>query len=198
MLIVMLKYPEPGKAKTRLIPAVGAIRAAEIQHRMALRTLASAKEFGQSSGDDVEIRFTGATVEAMAMLYGSGMRYRDQRHGDLGQRLKLAVADGFRGGAQTVIVVGTDCPALTVAHLREAREALTKDDVVLGPAFDGGYYLIGLRQPQFILFEGIAWSTDAVCDQTLDAASRAGLSVCLLEKLPDVDRPDDLKFLPRP
>ena len=195
MLIVMLKYPEPGKSKTRLIPAVGAVKAAEIQHRMALRTLSTAREFGRSTGDGVEIWFTGATAEAMGMLYGEDMRYRDQKHGDLGQRLTAAIGNGFRGGAQTVIIIGTDCPDLTVAHLCETRDALTRADVVLGPAFDGGYYLIGLRQPQLNLFEGIAWSTDAVCEQTLAAAGRAGLSVHLLEKLADVDRPDDLQLL---
>lgn len=195
MLIVMLKYPEPGKSKTRLIPAVGAVKAAEIQHRMSLRTLATAEEYRRSTGSDVEIWFTGATAEAMEALYGGGVRYRDQGRGDLGQRLLLAIGEGFRSGARTVTVIGTDCPVLSVAHLCEARDALTRADVVLGPAFDGGYYLIGLRQPQLSLFEGIAWSTDAVCEQTLAAASRAGLAVHLLEKLADIDRPDDLQFL---
>lgn len=196
MLIVFVKYPEPGKSKTRLIPAVGATKAAAIQHAMSARTLATAREFGHLRRNDVEIRFTGATLAAMATLYGTDLRYCDQAGGDLGQRLRLAIADGFSAGARSVVVIGTDCPALTVAHLFAADDALLETDVVLGPAFDGGYYLVGLRQPQPELFEGITWSTDQVLTQTLDAASRAGLSVRLLEKLVDIDRPEDLKFVP--
>ena len=196
MLIVFVKYPEPGKSKTRLVPAIGATKAAEIQHEMSLRTLATAREFGRRTRNDVEIRITGATAEAMAMLYGTDLRYREQSAGDLGRRLRLAIAEGFCAGALTVLVIGTDCPALTVAHLGAAQDALAETDGVLGPAFDGGYYLIGLRQPQCELFEGITWSTDQVLRQTVDATTRAGLSVRLLEKLADIDRPEDLTLLP--
>lgn len=196
MLIVFIKYPEPGKSKTRLIPAIGATKAAEIQHGMSLRTLATASEFSRTTRTDVEIRFIGATAEAMAMLYGSDFRYREQAGSDLGQRLMRAIVDGFRAGAPRVIVIGTDCPAITADHLCAAQDALAEADVVLGPAFDGGYYLIGLRQPRCELFEGIAWSTEQVLEQTLDGARRAGLSVRLLERLADIDRPEDLKLLP--
>ena len=195
MLIVFVKYPEPGKSKTRLIPAIGATKAAEIQHQMSLLTLATAREFSHRTGNDVEIRFTGSTAEAMATLYGSDLRYREQSEGDLGERLRLAIDEGFYSGAPNVVVIGTDCPALTVAHIAAAQDALAETDVVLGPAFDGGYYLIGLRQPQCELFEGIAWSTNQVLQQTLNAAKRAGLSVRLLETLADIDRPEDLQLI---
>ena len=195
MIIVFVKYPEPGKSKTRLIPAIGATKAAEIQHQMSRQTIATARQFGHKTLNDVEIRFTGATAEAMATLYGTDLRYREQSGGDLGRRLRLAIDEGFCAGAPAVVVIGTDCPALTVAHLGAAQDALAETDAVLGPAFDGGYYLIGLRQPQHALFEGIAWSTNQVLRQTLDAASRAGLSVRLLETLADIDRPEDLKLL---
>lgn len=196
MLIVFVKYPEPGKSKTRLIPAIGATRAAEIQHRMSLETLATAREFGRSGRHEVEIRFTGAKAEAMATLYGADLRYCDQGDGDLGQRLTAAIADAFSAGARTVMIIGTDCPALTVTCLVAAQNALAETDVVLGPALDGGYYLIGLRFPHCELFQGIAWSTGQVFEQTLDVAQRAGLSVHVLETLADIDRPEDLKFVP--
>lgn len=196
MLIIFIKYPEPGKSKTRLIPAVGATKAAAIQHDMSLRTLATAREFGRNTRSDLEVRFAGGTAGAMAALYGADLRYREQSGGELGQRLQLAMADGFCAGAPTVVVIGTDCPALTVAHLVAAQDALAQADVVLGPALDGGYYLIGLRQPRSDLFEGIAWSTAQVLQQTIDAAGRGGLSVHLLEKLADIDRPEDLKLIP--
>jgi len=196
MLIVFVRYPAPGKAKTRLIPAVGPVAAADIQHRMSLCTLAVASEFGRDHKVDAEVRFTGGTAEQMVPLYGRDLRYRDQGEGDLGQRLKLAVADAFDAGARTVVVIGTDCPKLSAGHLRDAHEALLDADVVLGPALDGGYYLIGLRQAHLQLFDDIAWSTQRVLQQTLDATSRLGLSVQLLETLADVDRPEDLQHLP--
>ncbi len=196
MLIVFARYPEPGNTKTRLIPAVGAVAAADIQHRLSLRTLTIAREFCRDQKDDVEIRFTGGTAEQMGILYGTDWRFREQHNGGLGQRLALAIADGFLGGARSVVVIGTDCPALSADHLRATHEALVDADVVLGPALDGGYYLVGLRQPHSELFDGIAWSTDQVLMQTQEAANRLGLSVHLLEALADIDRPEDLRHMP--
>jgi rSAM/selenodomain-associated transferase 1 len=196
MLIVFARFPEPGKTKTRLIPATGEVAAADIQHRMSLRTLEIATKFGREEKVDVEIRYTGATGEEMAALYGTDLRFRLQGDGNLGQRLDRAITEGFLTGARMVLVIGTDCPALSADQLRSARDALAEADVVLGPAVDGGYYLIGLRQPHAELFDGIAWSTARVLQQTLDVASRLGLSTHLLELLADIDRPEDLQHLP--
>lgn len=196
MLIVFARYPEPGKTKTRLIPTLGAVEAADIQHRLSLRTLKVVKEFCRDRKGDVEVRFTGGTAEQMELLYGTDWRYRDQLEGGLGQRLTLAIAEGFFAGAQSVVVIGTDCPALSADHLQAAHNALFDADVVLGPALDGGYYLVGLRQPHSELFDGIAWSTDQVLRQTQEAASRLGLLVHLLEALADIDRPEDLRYMP--
>ncbi|MBI3863082.1 MAG: TIGR04282 family arsenosugar biosynthesis glycosyltransferase [Planctomycetia bacterium] len=196
MLLVFVRYPEAGTTKTRLIPAVGAVAAAEIQHRMSLHTLTCAREFSHDANIDVEVRFAGGTVEQIATLYGADLKYRDQGAGDLGPRLARATADAFLAGARRVIVIGTDCPALSVQHLRGAHDALVEADVVLGPAADGGYYLIGVREPHPELFEGIAWSSEWVLAQTLSAADRLGLAVQLLETLADVDRPEDLRHVP--
>jgi rSAM/selenodomain-associated transferase 1 len=196
MLIIFTKYPEPGMTKTRLVPAIGAIAAADIQHRMSLRTFAIAKEFCREIGTEIEIRFTGGTAEQMAGKYGPELQYREQGVGDLGQRLTLAVNDAFLGGAREVVAIGSDCPGLSTIHLLAASEALLDTDVVLGPALDGGYYLIGLRQPHVELFNGIAWSTEHVLQQTLQIANRLGLAVHLLETLADIDRPEDLRHMP--
>jgi len=196
MLIIFVRYPEAGRAKTRLIPAIGAVAAAEMQHEMSVRTLATARQFAKGANDWIEVRFAGGTPEQMAALYGADLQYREQGKGDLGQRLTLAIADGFRSGARTVVVIGTDCPALNAGHLHAANEALGESDLVLGPALDGGYYLIGLRQPRLELFEGIDWSTERVLSQTMQAADRLGLNIYLLEALADVDRPDDLRHVP--
>jgi rSAM/selenodomain-associated transferase 1 len=196
MLIVFIRFPESGKTKTRLIPAVGAQQAATIQHQMTVHALAVVAEFARETNVAVELRSTGAPVEQVAAIYGSSFRIRDQGDGPLGARLRIAVRDAFQGKATRVVVIGTDCPALSLTHLRAANAALAETDVVLGPALDGGYYLIGLRQNHPQLFEGIAWSTDQVLEQTRHAADRLGLSVRLLEPLPDIDRPEDLHHLP--
>jgi len=196
MLIVFAKYPEPGKTKTRLIPRFGAAGAAEIQHSMTQHTLSVARTFVRDAEMKVEVRFTGATAEQMKTLYGTDLEYREQGEGDLGKRLKLAISDGFLAGARMVIVIGTDCPTLSPDHLRAAQNALVEADVVLGPALDGGYYLVGLRLAQSELFDGIAWSTDSVLKQTLEAAGRRELSVHLLQTLADIDRPEDLQYMP--
>jgi rSAM/selenodomain-associated transferase 1 len=196
MLITFIRFPESGKTKTRLIPAVGAQQAAAIQHRMTVHTLARVAEFARESHITVELRITGAPPEQAAAIYGSSFGIRDQGEGPLGQRLRSAVRDAFQGDATKVVVIGTDCPALSPTHLRAAFAALAETDVVLGPALDGGYYLIGLRQDRPELFKGIAWSTNQVLEQTRNAANRLGLSVMLLETLPDIDRPEDLRHLP--
>ncbi len=192
MLIVFIKYPEPGKTKTRLIPALGSIAAADLQHTMSQHVLKVVKEFCQAARRESDIRFTGATDDQMADLYGTEWRYREQGDGDLGERLTRSVTDGFLSGAKAVVVIGTDCPTLTADHLQIAFDWLLETDVVLGPALDGGYYLIGLRQPHAELFKGISWSTECVLQQTVQAASHMGLSVRLLEYLADIDKPEDL------
>jgi uncharacterized protein len=99
-------------------------------------------------------------------------------------------------GTGAAVIIGTDCPGLDTRLLAQTFEALQTSDLVLGPALDGGYYLIGLRRVIPDLFENIAWSTDRVLSQTLGIAQGLNLSIHLLPELPDIDRPEDLKFLP--
>jgi glycosyltransferase A (GT-A) superfamily protein (DUF2064 family) len=95
-----------------------------------------------------------------------------------------------------VVIVGTDCPAISVELLERSFQALEQADLVIGPACDGGYYLIGLRQNYPELFEGITWSSDRVFQETIDIAQHQGLAWAELEPLPDIDRPEDLLYLP--
>jgi rSAM/selenodomain-associated transferase 2 len=104
----------------------------------------------------------------------------------------LAFTEAFEGGMRRVVLVGTDIPGIRPAHLAKAFQALRRKDVVIGPARDGGYYLIGLRRPARELFEGIPWGSREVLERTLYAAAAAGLKVELLERLHDVDRPEDI------
>ena len=114
-----------------------------------------------------------------------------QGAGDLGERLTRVIDDGFGDGATAVVVIGTDCPALTAAMLNDAFAALEHADVVIGPARDGGYYLIGLGAPHAELFADIPWSTPDVLAMTIDAAERGGLRVRLLPPLSDIDTAAD-------
>ncbi len=191
----MLKYPRPGAVKTRLIPALGEARACELYRALVRHTLATVGEFSRAAGavPAVEVRLAGAPdADAARAWLGGGALIREQGDGDLGARMERATREAFADGAEAVVVIGADCPQLTAAHLDAACKALREKEIVLGPAEDGGYYLIGLRRPRPELFRGIAWSTDAVLAQTL-AASRAVSADChLLDTLRDVDEPEDL------
>jgi rSAM/selenodomain-associated transferase 1 len=120
-----------------------------------------------------------------------------QRGSDLGERLTHVFEDVFRLGMDSVVVIGSDLPDLPPRLIRHALTALhgTGDHVVLGPAADGGYYLIAMNHPHPALFRGIEWSTNAVLDQTLDAARASGVQVSLLDRWSDVDSAADLERL---
>lgn len=191
-LIVFTKYPTPGKCKTRLIPALGPDGAAEMHSEMVRHTLAQAAQAHESRGVDVEVSFTGADAKAMAECFGDQFSYQPQVSGDLGKRLATALHRSLDEGAGRVLFIGTDCPGISPSLLTHAFDRLDTHDVVLGPATDGGYYLIGLKQPESHLFEEIAWGTETVLGDTLDRISALGRSVSLLPTLEDVDRPEDL------
>ncbi|MBW4582637.1 MAG: TIGR04282 family arsenosugar biosynthesis glycosyltransferase [Tildeniella nuda ZEHNDER 1965/U140] len=191
-LIIFTRYPEAGKAKTRLIPALGAEAAAELHRQMTEYTLAQVKRLQQSLSLTVEIWFAGGDRIQMQTWLGSDLSYQPQPEGDLGDRMAQAFQTAFDNGVKAAIIIGTDCPELTDVLLTEAFQALQQTDLVLGPATDGGYYLIGLRRSVPELFKTIAWSTDRVFQQTVDIASNLNLSLATLPALTDVDRPDDL------
>ncbi len=194
-LIVFARDPRPGKAKTRLIPAIGPEGAATLQHRMTLGVLREARRLRELRRARIVVQFAGDGADAMRALYGPDLVYRRQCEGDLGVRLSESFARAFSRGARAAVAVGTDCPTLTRDLMCDAFEALKGQDVVLGPATDGGYYLIGLRRPHAGLFQNIAWGTERVLEQTRRAARDLGLSVRLLRPLGDVDRPEDLSEL---
>ena len=185
--IVFVRHPRPGTAKTRLIPALGTHGAAIAQHRMTRRTLAAVR----ASGLAAQLHVSG-DVAAAAALYPGPWTVHPQTDGDLGHRLATAAA----GVAGPVAVIGTDCPGLTAEHLTAAFGQLDTAAVSIGPAVDGGYYLLAMRHFHPELFRGISWSTDRVADQTRAAAAAEGLTLAELPPLGDVDTPDDLPLLP--
>ena len=192
-LVIFARYPTPGRAKTRLVPELGESGAARLQDAMTRQTLREATAFARRHPANVEVRFTGAAAATMAGRYGTGLSYVSQGDGGLGERLLSAAADAFHAGQAAAILIGTDCPALTAATLARAADALAAgSDLVVGPAADGGYYLLGTRRLVPALFDGIDWGTSRVLAQTLAAADRLALSRVLLPTLGDVDVPADL------
>lgn len=190
---VLAKAPIAGLAKTRLIPALGPRGAARLQReftRRALRT-AVAAQLGPVTlwcAPHANHRFFRALRRTM------GVDCLVQASGDLGERMHTAFRLHCAQGP--LLLIGTDCPALAPSHLRDAARALCDGyDAVLGPAEDGGYVLVGLRDPQPTLFLGMAWSTPTVMFETRMRATALGLRVMELPTLWDVDVPADLPRL---
>ncbi len=187
-LIVMTKYPEPGRTKTRLIPALGAAGAADLHRRLGLHTVE------QVRSSLPEIRYAGGDQHLMRDWLGD-FNYIHQGDGDLGDRMSRAFVTGFDQGCDRIVMIGTDCPAIDSALVDQAFERLNQTEVVFGPAADGGYYLIGLRKQIPELFCGIEWSSNSVLRDSLEILDRLGITSSLLEVLPDIDRPEDLRYL---
>ncbi|GAP98218.1 TIGR04282 family arsenosugar biosynthesis glycosyltransferase [Leptolyngbya sp. NIES-2104] len=191
-LVIFTRYPEPGKAKTRLIPALGDVAAAELHRQMTERTLTQVRLLQQSYPVSVEVWFAGGDRDQMQTWLGADLYYQPQPEGDLGDRMSQAFQVGFDRGVKATVIIGTDCPELETRLLTQAFENLQQTDLVLGPATDGGYYLIGLRRFESGLFRSIAWSTDRVFEQTVEIATQVNLSIACLPMLTDIDRPEDL------
>lgn len=191
-LILFTRYPEIGRTKTRLIPALGETGAARLHNEMAKHILIIARRAQLFQPFELEVRHDGGNTGSMAAWLGSGMEFRPQCQGDLGQRMENAFEESFARGYSKVVIMGTDCPSITSAIIEQAFKILTFTDLVLGPATDGGYYLIGLRRPASVLFQNIPWETGSVLSLTKLRAKTGGLTLCLLPPLTDVDRPEDL------
>jgi len=196
-LIIFTRYPEPGTTKTRMIPELGAAGAADLQRRMTEHMVSRVAKLIDMRHLPVEIRFEGGDKNLMAAWLGHGFSYCPQGKGDIGLRMGRALADAFRQGFETVVIIGSDIPDITTDIMQHAFELLKHIDLVLGPAGDGGYYLIGVHRNTFRhwdpqLFSDISWGTESVLPQTLRIAERLGLDYSLLDTLNDVDRPEDL------
>jgi rSAM/selenodomain-associated transferase 2/rSAM/selenodomain-associated transferase 1 len=189
-LAVMAKAPVSGLAKTRLAPLLGAVGAARAQRTLLLHTLRTVR--GASLGS---VTLWCAPDDAArcfrALRQHHGLATAAQPAGDLGARMAHAMRAHFARSTQPWIVIGTDAPALTPALLQRVADALQAHDVALLPAEDGGYVLLGLRRACPSVFEGIAWSTSAVAEQTRARLQAAGLHCWDGPTLWDVDEPPD-------
>lgn len=185
-LVLFARYPTAGAAKTRLIPALGPEGAAGVHRQLTERTL------GVLLGSElpVELHYTGAADADFRAWLGNGFALVEQAKGDLTGRLLAALYPA------PVIFFGADTPDLSAHHVAQAVAALETHPVVLGPADDGGYYLIGMKQPMPELLDHMPWSTDQVMPETLRRLAEAGIPTALLDTLHDCDRPEDLARWP--
>lgn len=188
LIVVLAKYPEPGRVKTRLIGRVTDVQASAI-HAACLRyTLEIA-----SGLRDVACWLAQSPDAADFGEYLTpNCSARPQGGGDLGDRLLRISAMGFASGFSRIAFVGCDCPTMTADDLTAGLEALAGHDVSIGPAADGGYYLLATRRHAPALFTGIDWSSSRVLQQTIRRADGEGLRVQLLREQSDLDLPVDL------
>jgi rSAM/selenodomain-associated transferase 1 len=191
-VLVMAKLPLPGRVKTRLHPLLGPGRAADLQAALIRHTIRLCGARPTFVSVDPP-----ATHAAVADLVPERIVLLAQHGADLGERLTNAIDDVFTVHAGPLLVIGTDAPTLTVPLLDKAFVALADSDLVLGPACDGGYYLIGLNAPYPFLFDldPALWGGDRVLGETLTRAVKADLNVHLLPELRDLDTPDDAAAL---
>ena len=216
-LVVLARWPAPGRCKQRLAGGLGNQRAARVQERLSAHTLGTATSlFAANSptqpttpGPELVLAISGLAAKA-ASRWARAMaapRWVLQGEGPLGVRLQRQITRACREGVQQVVVIGSDLPNLETADLRQAFGALDGQppggpDLVLGPARDGGYWLIGLALQGLRrhggpgapgqLLAGIPWGTNQVLERTLEEAARLGLRVALLQERSDVDWPEDL------
>jgi len=185
-LVLFARYPVAGSCKTRLIPAIGAEGAADLHRRLTERTV----DVLRQSGAPVTVATTGAPESAFEDWLGGGIAYAPQVEGDLTARLLPFVRRA------PVIFFGADTPDLSGDHVNSAIETLATHRVTIGPAEDGGYYLIGMRDSLPQLFTDMPWSTDRVLPETLRRLDALSIEPALLPILSDCDRPGDLAKWP--
>lgn len=193
VLLVFAKAPVPGRVKTRLARTLGDERAAELYRRIGRGVVDRVRD---GPWRTVVVHAPPDAAPAVRRWLGDDVELRPQASGDLGERMASAFGWAFdEAGARRVCIVGTDAPAVDRSGVEAAFTALDDADVVIGPATDGGYYLLALDRPREWLFRNVPWSTDRVLSRTLRAASEHGLHCRLLDEAVDLDTADDLDRL---
>ncbi len=191
MIALFVKQPVPGFVKTRLAAGIGNQAACAIYCSLAARAIRHAV----SSGAPLAVFYDGKREGLPDEWQQSACFLTPQTGCDLGQRMASAFCTMFSSGVEQAVVIGSDIPGIDVAYLRQAFSLLDDHDMVIGPATDGGYCLIGFGHRRFTpsVFERVEWSTDRVLPQTLEAAEREALKVGFLHVLSDIDTVDDLR-----
>lgn len=193
-LLLFIKAPVKGQVKSRLAAAIGEEAALEVYENFILDSIETAKR----SGFPYRIcYYPFADRAALSGLIGRELSFMPQEGHDLGARMENAFRRTFAEGFTSALLIGSDIPDLPSAAVQNAFESLKKNDVVIGPAADGGYYLIGFNNNSFLprIFQGIAWGTNTVFQRTLDILMGASFRVHSAPEWKDVDTINDLRAL---
>jgi len=193
-LLVFTRAPSAGQVKTRLIPRLGAQGAADFHARLIHHCLQTVTRAGLCP---VELWCAPSCQDPFFQNCREcyGIELYDQVQGELGERMHAALGSAL-ARAESAVLIGTDIPSIEAADLDEAFQSLEQGkDAVVGPARDGGYYLIGLKQPSRRFFEGIPWGTSTVCQETVSRLQQLGMDWSRLREQSDVDTPDDYNRL---
>lgn len=186
-IIVFAKNPEWGKVKTRLAATIGNDKALEAYKLLVKHT----ESVIEATKIPVAVYFTSFIDDKDLFCFANGKKHI-QIDGDLGAKMKQAFSEQFKAGHTKVVIVGTDCYELRKEHLLQAFETLESNDVVIGPANDGGYYLLGMSNFYPALFDGINWSTETVLEETISVINQKKIAFKLLDTLVDVDNENEL------
>lgn len=189
-LIIFIKNPVKGKVKTRLAATIGDDMALAIYQKLLKHTLNIAEHVTA----DKFIFFSDAIDETIGDV-NAPFYYKIQSGNDLGEKMKNAFVQLFKSGYKRVVIIGTDCPGINENILKTAFGEFNNSDVVIGPATDGGYYLLGMKEMHNDLFEKIDWSTSVVLHSTIECYNKSNLSYSLLTALRNVDEQKDLVHL---
>lgn len=192
LVLLFIKAPEKGKVKSRLSKVLGEDLALAI-YKALVRDILETLDSGKYSFRPCF--YPAGSGQIVKEWLGNTYSYSPQQGNDLGERMRNAIARAFSDGMEKVIVIGSDIPELTGRIISEAFDALDTNDAVLGPAFDGGYYLIGFKRETFLpaVFHGIEWGAASVFSQTMEVLERSGLGVHVLTELTDIDTFEDLQ-----
>ena len=193
-VLLFAKSPDPGRVKTRLAAKVGMITSAQLYKCFVEDSVTLLKNLGL----DFRLYFwPPETKNEFIAWLGSDINYIPQSGNDLGQKLKNVFEGTFNDGYKSVIAIGSDSPDLSIDFLKQAHAALQSHDAVIGPAADGGYYLIGFNKDAFAaeVFDEINWSTNSVFEKTIDKLKFMETTFFELPKFHDIDNIDDLKLL---
>jgi rSAM/selenodomain-associated transferase 1 len=193
-LLIVGKAPQAGSAKTRLVPPLSAADAAALYRGFLLDSVALGLELGW---ERVSVVHPTGHRQALVELLPEPVQLFEQRGGGLVNALASAFEAHLAEGFDRVVLIGSDNPTLPRSPIDEACAALEEFDLSIGPSADGGWYLLGMREPHLGVFENVEWSTPRVHAQTLDRAERLGLRVHAVEEWYDVDEPNDLERLQR-
>ena len=184
-LIIFIKNPEKGKVKTRLAKTVGDDKALAIYKAL----LAHTRQIALSVAG-TRYLFYSHSIPPQDEWSSNDFQKLLQAEGDLGDKMTTAFETVFQQH-QPVIIIGSDCASLTSVIIKKAFQQLEKHDFVIGPAMDGGYYLLGMKQFQYKVFENISWSTETVFQHTIDHITTLNRSYFLLPTLSDIDYEED-------